>query len=127
MTISLFVLHYELHNPTYQKKAYTGYPHLDAYAEARKTIAFQSLDTYHKILQAERYKTFSSPSNANTKAGREESGGGDRGTDGGNGGGGSGTTSARRLNDWKEMDAAARDAVRCLEHAMVIVAGEKVG
>jgi len=72
----------------------TGFPHLDAYAEARRSVACASLDGYNRQLKAEQKKA----------ALRQRS------------------TSAKAVVD---VDSAARDAVRCLEHAMVVVAGEK--
>eukprot|EP00536_Pseudo-nitzschia_multiseries_P013919 jgi/Psemu1/68911/estExt_Genemark1.C_6310020 len=70
----------------------TGFPHVDAYGEARKNVAFGCVDQYHRRLKAERKK------NAEKYA-------------------------ANVVGD--PADAAARDAVRCLEHGMVVVAGEK--
>eukprot|EP00563_Minutocellus_polymorphus_P000833 CAMPEP_0181031546 /NCGR_PEP_ID=MMETSP1070-20121207/6288_1 /TAXON_ID=265543 /ORGANISM="Minutocellus polymorphus, Strain NH13" /LENGTH=864 /DNA_ID=CAMNT_0023108927 /DNA_START=198 /DNA_END=2792 /DNA_ORIENTATION=- len=81
----------------------TGFPQLDAFGEARKTVAHASIDGYYRHTKAERKKSARV---------RQGSGGGatdDRGAGG-------------SLSD---VDAAARDAVRCLEHAMVVVAGEK--
>jgi len=80
-----------------KKPLRTGFPHLNTYAEARKGVSFQSVDGYYRHLKNEHKK-------ATGKGGSMGSGGD---------GGGS------------EMDAMARDAVRCLEHAMVVVAGEK--
>jgi len=71
----------------------TGFPHLDAYGEARKKIALSTMDSYYRrmknVLKREGRVTYITQS---------ESG---------------------------DLDAAARDAIRCLEQAMVIVAGEK--
>lgn len=74
-----------------QRPLKTGFPHVDAYGESRKTVAFGSIDQYHRRLKQERKKNAEkSPNVAGDPA-----------------------------------DAAARDAVRCLEHGMVVVAGEK--
>mmetsp|Transcript_7407 Transcript_7407/g.18216 ORF Transcript_7407/g.18216 Transcript_7407/m.18216 type:complete len:797 (-) Transcript_7407:60-2450(-) len=70
----------------------TGFPHVDAYGESRKTVAFGSIDQFHRRVKQER------------KRNAEK-------------------FSANVMGD--PADAAARDAVRCLEHAMVVVAGEK--
>jgi exocyst complex protein 7 len=75
-----------------QRPLKTGFPHVDAYGESRKTVAFGSIDQYHRRLKSERKK------NAEK-------------------------FSANVVGD--PADAAARDAVRCLEHGMVVVAGEK--
>jgi len=75
-----------------QRPLKTGFPHVDAYGESRKTVAFGSIDQYHRRLKQERKK------NAEK-------------------------FSANVVGD--PADAAARDAVRCLEHGMVVVAGEK--
>jgi len=77
------------------KNLETGYPHLDAYAEARRSVAYQSMQLFYKNLRSERKKEWD----------RRVSTGGDV--------------------ESGELDSSARDAVRCLEHAMVIVAGEK--
>jgi len=77
------------------KNLETGYPHLDAYAEARRSIAYQSMQLFYKNLRSERKKEWD----------RRVSTGGDVQSG--------------------ELESSARDAVRCLEHAMVIVAGEK--
>jgi len=79
----------------------TGYPQLDAYGEARKTVAKSSIDSYYRTAKAERKKLARSRASA-----------ADGATDD------LGSSAA-------DIDAAARDAVRCLEHAMVVVAGEK--
>mmetsp|Transcript_8200 Transcript_8200/g.23562 ORF Transcript_8200/g.23562 Transcript_8200/m.23562 type:complete len:781 (-) Transcript_8200:133-2475(-) len=74
-----------------QRPLKSGFPHVDAYGEARKTTAFSSIDAYHRRVRAERKRN-----------------------------------AERNRNDLvDEADAAARDAVRCLEHAMIVVAGEK--
>ena len=74
-----------------------GYPHLNAYVEARRTIAFRSIHAFYKSLRDTRKKVL------DQRVSRADS-------------------------DFQvgELDSAARDTVRCLEHAMVIVAGEKV-
>eukprot|EP00581_Thalassiosira_minuscula_P005067 CAMPEP_0183746120 /NCGR_PEP_ID=MMETSP0737-20130205/66586_1 /TAXON_ID=385413 /ORGANISM="Thalassiosira miniscula, Strain CCMP1093" /LENGTH=852 /DNA_ID=CAMNT_0025981801 /DNA_START=106 /DNA_END=2664 /DNA_ORIENTATION=+ len=73
----------------------TGYPHLDAYGEARKSVAFASVDGYCRQLRNARKKLLPSA------------------------GGSSAAAQAQNV------DSAARDAVRCIEHAMVVVSGEK--
>jgi exocyst complex component 7 len=70
----------------------TGFPHVDAYGESRKTVAFASIDQFHRRMKQERKRN-------------------------------EGKFAANVMGD--PADAAARDAVRCLEHAMVVVAGEK--
>jgi len=80
----------------------TGYSHLDAYSEARRNISFQCMQQYYKNLRAERKKEF------DLKQGARSQG-----------------EHLSTMDDSTDMDASARDAVRCLEHAMVIVAGEK--
>ena len=80
----------------------TTYKHLDAYSEARRKVAFQSIQQYFRNLRAERKKEFDLKQGAMSKGEHLES-----------------------TVESADMDAAARDAVRCLEHAMVIVAGEK--
>ena len=75
-----------------QRPLKTGFPHVDAYGEARKAVAFACVDTYYRRLKQER------------KRAAEQ-------------------FSTSVVGD--PADAAARDAVRCLEHAMVVVAGEK--
>lgn len=79
-----------------KKHLKTGFAQLDAYGEARKEVAFKAIDGYYRKLKSERKKH----AEKRKTAGYE-----------GNG---------------DDADFAARDAVRCLEHAMVIVAGEKV-
>ena len=74
-----------------QRPLKTGFPHVDAFGEARKNVAFQSIDHYYRRTKQERKR------NAER-------------------------FSAQVMDP---ADAAARDAVRCLEHAMVVVAGEK--
>lgn len=75
-----------------QRPLKTGFPQIDAYGEARKNVAFASIDHYYKRTKQERKR------NMEKFAG----------------------SAAMDV-----ADAAARDAVRCLEHAMVVVAGEK--
>ena len=72
----------------------TGHPHLDAYGEARRAVAYASVDGYCRQLRNARRK----------RAGA---------------GGGSASDRAR------DVDSAARDAVRIIEHTMVVVSGEK--
>jgi exocyst complex protein 7 len=73
-----------------KKQLRTGFPHLDAYGEARKRVAFKAIDAYYRKTKAARKKGSAS------------------------------------YTDDEQINSAARDAVRCLEHAMVVVAGEKV-
>jgi exocyst complex component 7 len=75
----------------------TGFPQVDAYGEARRSIAFAAMDNYYRKLKADRKKRIEKYNRPDVP---EED----------------------RID---EADAAARDAVRCLEHAMVVVAGEK--
>jgi exocyst complex protein 7 len=77
-----------------KKPLKTGFAHLDAYGEARKEVAFKSIDSYYRRIKMERKKN--SDQNKSFADDKED-----------------------------EADVAARDAVRCLEHAMVVVAGEK--
>ena len=77
-----------------KKNLRTGFPHIDAYGEARKDVAFKSIDGYYRKIKNERKKN--SESNKSFDGADED-----------------------------EADVAARDAVRCLEHAMVVIAGEK--
>ena len=73
-----------------QRPLKSGFPHVDAYVEARKTVAFGSVDHYYRRVKQERKRA------------------------------------AEKFQEIADSaDAAARDAVRCLEHAMVVVAGEK--
>lgn len=76
----------------------TGYPHLDAYGEARKSVAYASVDGYFRQLRNAR-KNLAAPA---ATAG--------------------GITPATHA---RNVDSAARDAVRCIEHTMVVVSGEK--
>ena len=82
-----------------------GFPHLDAYGMARRSRASNSLEGYYRRLKRER-KERSEKRNSSTegKKHRDDSNG--------------------AINS-EEADTASRDAVRCLEHAMVIIAGEK--
>lgn len=74
-----------------------GYPHLNAYVEARRTIAFRSIHSFYRSLRDARKKSLDQQ-----------------------------VSSAIVDFQAGELDSAARDTVRCLEHAMVLVAGEKV-
>ena len=76
----------------------TGYPHLDSYGEARKSVAYASVDGYCRQLRNARKKLM--PGNAAT----------------------GGVSAAAHAQN---VDSAARDAVRCIEHTMVVVSGEK--
>jgi exocyst complex protein 7 len=75
----------------------TGFPQLDAYGEARKSMAFSSVDTYYRRIKQDRKKRLEKNN----------------------------TPDSPMEDRIDEADEAARDAVRCLEHAMVVVAGEK--
>lgn len=75
----------------------TGFPQLDAFGEARKQVAFQAVDSYYRRVKQDRKKRLEKAAAA---------------------AGGS-------FDNIDEADAAARDAVRCLEHAMIVAAGEK--
>jgi len=77
----------------------TGFPQLDAYGEARKEVAFQAVDAYYRRVKQDRKKRLEKAA----AAGRVDN------------------TNV----DENNADAAARDAVRCLEHAMIVAAGEK--
>ncbi|KAL3795786.1 hypothetical protein ACHAWO_005841 [Cyclotella atomus] len=72
----------------------TGFPHLDSYGEARKSVAYASVDGYCRQLRNARKKILSS-------------------------------TPGSAAMSHTNVDAAARDAVRCIEHCMVVVSGEK--
>lgn len=74
-----------------QRPLKTGFPHVDAYGEARKQVAFSSIDHYYRRVKQERKRNAEKFS----------------------------------ASVMDPADMAARDAVRCLEHAMVVVAGEK--
>lgn len=82
-----------------RKPLQTGFAQLDSYGEARKSVAHKSIDDYYKKIRSERKR--------NTARNQSFEDDDDAGS-------------------VEVADAAARDAVRCLEHAMVIVAGEKV-
>jgi exocyst complex protein 7 len=69
----------------------TGFPHVDAYGESRKTTAFSSVDSYYRRVKQERKRA----------------------------------AERFQMGTFDTAAAAARDGVRCLEHAMVVVAGEK--
>lgn len=73
----------------------TGYPHLDSYGEARKSVAYASVDGYCRQLRNARKKLLPS---------------------------GGGVSAAAHA---QHVDSAARDAARCIEHTMVVVSGEK--
>ncbi len=75
-----------------------GYPLLNSYSEARRAVAFESMQMFYKTLKAARKKEWEKRTATTRDTAALETG---------------------------ELDSAARDAVRCLEHAMVIVAGEK--
>lgn len=75
----------------------TGFPQLDAFGEARRSMAFTSIDNYYRRLKQDRKKRLEKMSNPDNLVG----------------------------DHVEQADEAARDAVRCLEHAMVVVAGEK--
>ncbi|KAL3760811.1 hypothetical protein ACHAWU_007877 [Discostella pseudostelligera] len=81
----------------------TGYPHLDAYGEARKSVAYASVDGYCRQLRNARKKP--APTSSGT------------------GGSVVGSSTTGTLSD--NVDLAALDAVRCIEHTMVVVSGEK--
>jgi len=81
----------------------TGFPHLDAYGEARKAIAFSSMDGYYRQLRTERKRRDVTRRTSMS----------------------SGPSTVRVGGEPSDVDGAARDAVRCLEHSMIIVAGEK--
>jgi exocyst complex component 7 len=78
-----------------QQPLQTGFPQLDSYGQARREIAFNSFDSYYRRIKVERKKRIERINASNG------------------------------LETIDEADAAARDAVRCLEHAMITVAGEK--
>lgn len=86
-----------------------GFPQLDAYGMARREIAFSSMDAYYRRLKRERKDRSENPDVDSKRRGGFLS---------------SGKTEEATIGTG-EADAAARDAVRCLEHAMVIIAGEK--
>lgn len=73
----------------------TGFPQLDAYGEARKEVAYTAVDTYYRRVKLDRKKRLEKAS------------------------------TTENMDAIDEADTAARDAVRCLEHAMIVAAGEK--
>jgi exocyst complex protein 7 len=100
----------------------TGYPLLDAYGEARKTVALASLENFHRHLKAEQKKKVArQPRSSSTAAGQVT-----KSITAAAGGTTLIANTASVTNSAAvDVDTAARDAVRCLEHAMVVVAGEK--
>ncbi|KAL7537262.1 hypothetical protein ACHAXR_007696 [Thalassiosira sp. AJA248-18] len=72
----------------------TGYPQLDSYGEARRSVAYASVDGYCRQLRNARKKLLPN----------------------------SGVSAAAHAQN---VDSAGRDAVRCIEHTMVVVSGEK--
>mmetsp|Transcript_23760 Transcript_23760/g.39172 ORF Transcript_23760/g.39172 Transcript_23760/m.39172 type:complete len:846 (-) Transcript_23760:9-2546(-) len=74
----------------------TGFPQLDSYGEARRSVAYASVDGYCRQLRTARKKLMPPDGSA-----------------------GSAIALAQIV------DSAARDAVRCIEHTMVVVSGEK--
>lgn len=74
----------------------TGYPQLDSYGEARRSVAYASVDGYCRQLR-----------NARKKLMPPEG------------------TVGSAIAQAQIVDSAARDAVRCIEHTMVVVSGEK--
>jgi len=83
----------------------TGFPQLDAYGEARKAISYAAMDGFYKRIKQDRKKKLEK-----LKIAADEQ---------------AAATGKAVKFVADEADAAARDAVRCLEHAMVVVAGEK--
>jgi len=79
------------------KSLKTGYPHLDSYGEARKSVAYASVDGYCRQLRNARKKLLPS----------------------------SGSVGVSAAAHAQNVDSAARDATRCIEHTMVVVSGEK--
>lgn len=73
----------------------TGFPQLDAYGEARRDVAFAAVDSFHRRIKQDRKKKLDK------------------------------AAAAGSIENVDEADAAARDAVRCLEMAMIVAAGEK--
>ena len=82
----------------------TGFPQLDAYGEARKFSAYFAMDAFYKRIKQDRKKKLEKAQE--TAIAHAAMTG----------------TKVKMVDD---ADAAARDAVRCLEHSLVIVAGEK--
>jgi exocyst complex protein 7 len=81
---------------------------LDGYGTARREIAFTSFDSYYRRIKVERKKRIEKLNNAAAAAANSNNANGNNNQDA-----------------IDEADAAARDAVRSLEHAMITVAGEK--
>ena len=84
----------------------TGFPQLDAYGEARKEVSYAAVDAYYRRIKNDRKKRLDKASAAAV----------------------TNTNSSAVVTldaGFDEADAAARDAVRCLEHAMIVAAGEK--
>jgi exocyst complex protein 7 len=100
----------------------TGYPLLDAYGEARKTVALASLENFHRQLKAEQKKKIArQPRSSSAAVGQVT-----KSINAAAGGTALIANTASVTNSATvDVDTAARDAVRCLEHAMVVVAGEK--
>lgn len=106
----------------------TGYPLLDAYGEARKMVALASLENFHRQLKAEQKKKIARQPRSSSAAATAASQVSKSITATAVVAGGGGTitnTTAATSTTAVDVDTAARDAVRCLEHAMVVVAGEK--
>jgi exocyst complex protein 7 len=74
----------------------SGYPQLDSYGEARKSVAWASVDGYCRQLRSARKKLLPPEG-----------------------------TVGSVIAQAQIVDSAARDAVRCIEHTMVVVSGEK--
>ena len=83
-----------------RKSLQTGFPQVDAYGEARKVIAYAAMDSFYRRIKVDRKKKLEKAKAA-------------------------GDARLSGSGEMDEADAAARDAVRCLEHAMVVTAGEK--
>lgn len=86
----------------------TGFPQLDAYAKSRKSIAYAAMDTFYRRIKQDRKRKLEKL--LKQQANQQDA---------------AGLTAAEVRAKIDEADAAARDAVRCLEHAMVVTAGEK--
>ena len=94
----------------------TGYPHLNAYAESRKLVSYKSLDGYYyQIKEQRKSSTGGNSTQKERDTGASSSSMMMHNTN----------TSVESNENAFALDAAARDAVRALEHTMVIVAGEK--
>ena len=74
----------------------TGFPQLDSYGEARRSVAYASVDGYCRQLRNARKKLLPPEG-----------------------------TAGSAIAQAQIVDSAARDAVRCIEHTMVVVSGEK--